>query len=160
MITPKDMDKFTNNDIVYSYEELNQELTRIVINRIKQSGDISSFTRSQMSELKRKGGNEVFKKALYKTNKLTKRQKKRIEKLYDEIGEKSLEGYEETFKTKQISDEVTPELIAGLVVGINMSNKELNKINKKIVIGTKNKFINAVDEAYILEVAMLIIIQQ
>lgn len=148
MITPKDMERFTDNDIVYMYEELNQELTRIIIKKIEQTGDISSFTRSQMNELKRSGGNEVFKKALYKTNKLTKKQKKRIEKLFDEIGKKSLEGYEETFKTKRIQDDITPELITGLVVGINMSNKELNKINKKISIGTKRKFINAVDEVY------------
>lgn len=148
MITPKDMERFTNNDIVYSYEELNQELTKIIIKKIEETGDISSFTRRQMSELKRKGGNEVFKKALYKTNRLTKKQKKRIEKLFNDIGTKSLQGYEETFKTKQIDDDITPELIAGLVIGMNMSNKELNKINKKIIIGTKNKFINAVDEAY------------
>ena len=148
MITPKDMDKFTNNEVVKMYEKLNQDLTRTIISKLRGAGDISSYTRSQIATLKRTGGAEIFKKALFKTNTLTKREKKQIEALFDEIGRKSLEGYEETFKKKNISDEVTPELITGLVVGISTSNKELKKIKKKIAIGAKNKFASAVDEAY------------
>ena len=51
MITPEKMSQLEQNKVVNLYARLNQDLTADIIKRIQKTGDISSFTRSQIKVL-------------------------------------------------------------------------------------------------------------
>ena len=85
MITPEKMSQLEQNKVVNLYTHLNQDLTADIIKRIQKTGDISSFTRSQIKVLIREGGKDMFYSALKRINGLSRAQKKAIEQLYQEI---------------------------------------------------------------------------
>ena len=64
MITPTKMNELEKNKVVNLYTRLNQDLTADIIKRIQKTGDISSFTRSQIKVLIRQGGKDTFYSAL------------------------------------------------------------------------------------------------
>lgn len=53
MISPDDMTRFTNNEIVNMYSKLQEDLTKTIINKLKKAGDINSYTRQQIINLRR-----------------------------------------------------------------------------------------------------------
>ena len=52
MINPDDMTRFTDNEIVNMYSKLQQDLTKSIISKLKSNGDISSYTRQQIINLR------------------------------------------------------------------------------------------------------------
>lgn len=52
MINPDDMTRFTDNEIVNMYSKLQQDLTKSIISKLKSNGDISSYTRQQIWNLR------------------------------------------------------------------------------------------------------------
>lgn len=52
MINPDDMTRFTNNEIVNLYSKLQQDLTKSIINKLKNAGNINSYTRQQIRNLR------------------------------------------------------------------------------------------------------------
>lgn len=52
MINPDDMTRFTNNEIVNMYSKLQQDLTKSIINKLKNAGNINSYTRQQIRNLR------------------------------------------------------------------------------------------------------------
>lgn len=52
MISPDDMTRFTNNEIVNMYSKLQQDLTKSIISKLKSNGNISSYTRQQIRNLR------------------------------------------------------------------------------------------------------------
>lgn len=52
MINPNDMTRFTNNEIVNMYSKLQQDLTRSIISKLKNAGNINSYTRQQIRNLR------------------------------------------------------------------------------------------------------------
>lgn len=52
MISPDDMTRFTDNEIVNMYSKLQQDLTKSIISKLKSNGDISSYTRQQIRNLR------------------------------------------------------------------------------------------------------------
>lgn len=148
MITPKDMDKYTNNEVVKMYEKLNQDLTRNIIKKLRQAGDISSYTRSQMSTLKRIGGNEIFRESLQKTNSLSSKRKKEILKLFDEIADKEMIGYKSVYNQKGIEYKLSPEMIEILNYGISVGNKDVSNLTQSIAYASKKQYIKSVDNVY------------
>ena len=53
MINPDDMTRFTNNEIVNMYSKLQQDLTKSIISKLKNAGDINSYTRQQIRNLRK-----------------------------------------------------------------------------------------------------------
>ena len=52
MLTPDKFEELANNNAVIDmYAKLNQDLTNDIIKKIKQNGDISSYTRHQIKVL-------------------------------------------------------------------------------------------------------------
>lgn len=148
MISPKDMTKFTNNDIVIMYEKLQQDLSKSIIRSLNDTGDISSYTRQQISNLKKYGGKKVFYEALKKANNLSAERKKEIKKLFDDIAVQSMKGYKETFKDKDIKYELSPSMLKLLNYAKKATNKDLKNLTKSIAYGTKKSYIKAVDNMY------------
>lgn len=52
MINPDDMTRFTNNEIVNMYSKLQEDLTKTIINKLRNAGDINSYTRQQIRNLR------------------------------------------------------------------------------------------------------------
>lgn len=52
MINPDDMTRFTNNEIVNMYSKLQQDLTKSIISKLKKAGNINSYTRQQIRNLR------------------------------------------------------------------------------------------------------------
>lgn len=52
MINPDNMTRFTNNEIVNMYSKLQQDLTRSIISKLKNAGNINSYTRQQIRNLR------------------------------------------------------------------------------------------------------------
>lgn len=148
MITPKDMERFTNNEVVNMYEQLNQRLAKTIITQLRKGGDISSFTRSQINSLARTGGKEVFNKALERTSKLTFKQKKQIRKLFDDILETELNGYKTTYEKQGLNYGVSEEMVNIVDYAIRTSNRDLKNLTKSVAYKTKREYIKAVDELY------------
>ena len=148
MISPDDMTRFTNNEIVNMYSKLQEELTKTIINKLKKAGDINSYTRQQIINLRRIGGSKVFYEALKKTNSLTSKRKKEIKQLFDEIGNQSLKGYKETFEQKGIDYKLSPAMINILDYAKRVSNKDLKNLTKSIAYSSKESYIKAVDTMY------------
>ena len=148
MITPKDMERFANNEVVKMYGELNQNLTKTIISRLKKDGDISSFTRSQIRILKRIGGEEIFKEALKKTSGLSSKRKKEIDALFDDIADTEMKGYKSTFDKKGIEYKLSAEMVDILRYAKKVSNKSMNNLTKSIAYKSKRTYTKAVDQMY------------
>lgn len=52
MINPDDMTRFTNNEIVNMYSKLQEDLTKTIISKLRNTGDINSYTRQQIRNLR------------------------------------------------------------------------------------------------------------
>lgn len=148
MIGPTDMTKFTNNDIVMMYEKLQQNLSKSIIKSLNNTGDISSYTRQQISNLKKYGGQKIFLEALNKTNNLTAKRKKEIKKLFDDIAVQSMKDYEKVFVEKNIEYELSPSMLQLIDYAKKITNKDLKNLTKSIAYGTKKSYIKAVDNMY------------
>ena len=148
MITPKDMDRFTNNEVVNMYAKLNQDLTKTIIRQLRKAGDVSSFTRSQIVTLKRMGGNEVFKESLKKVSGLSTKRKKEIMKLFDEIAQQEMSGYKTVYDSKGIEYKLNDSMIGILNYGIKVGNKDVSNLTQSIAYASKKSYINAVDKLY------------
>lgn len=148
MITPKDMEKFSNNEVVIMYQKLNEKLSKTIIQKLRQTGDISSFTKAQIRTLQLQGGKEIFKKALKETNGLTKQRKEEINNLFDEIAEKEMKGYSEVYKQKDIDYELSAESIQLLKKVKKITNNEMKNFTRSVAYASQNTYINAVDELY------------
>lgn len=135
MITPNDMDRFTNNQIVNMYGELNQNLTKTIIRKLRKDGDISSYTQAQMRALKKTGGEQIFKEALRKTTKITPQRKKEITALFDEIGGKTNNLW------KQLKPQI--ENSQSDIDAVNYYKKRiLNGDHRKILINSNNEILD------------------
>ena len=148
MFNPDDMERFTNNEIVNMYGKLQEELTKTIISKLRKAGDINSYTRQQIRNLRQIGGRKVFYEALNKTNNLSSKRKKEIKKLFDEIGDQSLKGYKETFNERNVKYELSPSMINILNYASRTSNKDLKNLTKSIAYASKESYIKAVDTMF------------
>lgn len=148
MITPKDMEKFSNNEVVIMYQKLNEQLSKTIIQKLKQSGDVSTFTKAQIRTLKLQGGKDIFLKALFKTNQLTAKRKREITKLFNEIADKEIQGYSKVYKLKDIDYKLSVESIQLLKKVKQITNNEMKNFTRSVAYASQSTYINAVDDLY------------
>jgi hypothetical protein len=148
MITPKDMDRFNNNQIVAMYQKLNEQLSKTIISKLNQAGDISSFTKAQIRQLELQGGHDIFTEALAKTNSLTAKRKRELVKLYNDIGATEMKGYSSVFKLKGLDYKLSAENIQLLNAALRRANRNLRNFTGSIAYASRSTFIDAVDELY------------
>ena len=148
MLTPEKLTKITNNKVVDLYTRLNQQLTNEIIKKLKQNGDISSFTQSQIKVLKRNGGKQIFYEALNKTQKLSRERKKEIKSLFDELSEEQIKGYEEQYNYSDVEYDLSDTSKQITDAMITRTNRELINMTRSIAFNTQSTYINAVDDLY------------
>jgi hypothetical protein len=148
MITPTDMEKFSNNEVVIMYQKLNEKLSKTIIQKLTQNGDILSFTKAQIRTLQLQGGKDIFKQALKETNGLTKQRKEEINNLFDEIAEKEMKGYSEVYKQKDLNYKLSTESVQLLKKVKRITNNEMKNFTRSVAYASQSTYINAVDDLY------------
>ena len=148
MLTPEKLSKLSQNEVVNMYTELNQQLTKDIIKKLKESPDITSYTRSQMKVLARQGGKEIFTRALNRVNGLSRKQKKEIEKLFNDIVSSEYRGYKEqyNYNGKEYTISGTSAQIATSM--INRTNKEFKNFTNTVAFASQQAFVDAMDDLY------------
>lgn len=87
MITPDKMSQLQNNEVVDLYAELNNKLTKYIIERIKRLGDLSKYSKSEIKTIIKREKRIILKYALKETRVLYKKSKKGIKSVYQELGD-------------------------------------------------------------------------
>lgn len=150
MLTPEYLDKIAyTNKIVAMYEELNTKLTKQIISKLKENGDLSSFTKSQLKTLAKRGGKEVFVEALNTTSSLSSKRKKELVALFTEITKHDLQSYKTLYDYRGKEMRLTEEQLKILNNAVKSTDKELKNFTKTIAFSTQQDYVNALDEMYL-----------
>lgn len=136
------------NKVVSIYQELNINLTKSIIGKLKENGDLSSFTKSQLKQLKKTGGKEIFKQTLLKTKGLSKQRKKEILDLFEEISQKDVESYKKLYDYRGKELELSERQLQIVNVNAKRTNKELENMTKTIAFSSQTQYVKAVDSMY------------
>lgn len=150
MLTPDYLDKIAyTNKIVQMYEELNTKLTKQIISKLKENGDISTFTKHQLRTLAKRGGKEVFIEALNTTSALSSKRKKELVALFTEITKHDLQSYKSLYDYRGKELKLTEEQLKILNNAVKMTDKELKNFTKTISFNCQQNYVNALDEMYL-----------
>lgn len=148
MMTPQKIEEFANNEVVNMYTKLSQDLTNEIIKSIKNTGDISSYTKHQMKVLIKNGGKYIFSKALLQTQKLTNKRKKEINILFEDLVNEEYKGYDKIYE-RQGKDFIISEEAIQITNGIKtLTNNELKNMTRTIAFSTQKQYVSAMDELY------------
>lgn len=150
MLTPEYLDKIAyTNKIVEMYENLNTKLTKQIISRLKENGDLSTFTKSQLRTLAKRGGKEVFIEALNTTSALSSKRKKELVALFTEITKHDLQSYKTLYDYRGKELKLTEEQLKILNNAVKMTDKELKNFTKTIAFSSQQNYVDALDEMYL-----------
>lgn len=150
MLTPDYLDKIAyTNKIVQMYEELNTKLTKQIISKLKESGDLSTFTKSQLKTLAKRGGKEVFIDALNTTSALSSKRKKELIALFTEITKHDLQSYKTLYDYRGKEMQLSEEQLKILNNAVRVTDKELKNFTKTIAFSSQQNYVDALDEMYL-----------
>lgn len=150
MLTPDYLDKkIYVNKVVEMYQELNTKLTKQIISKLKENGDLSSFTKHQLKTLAKRGGKEVFINALNTTSSLSSKRKKELVALFIEITKHDLESYRTLYDYRGKEMKLSESQLKILNNVVRVTDKELKNMTKTIAFSTQQDYVNALDEMYL-----------
>ena len=150
MLTPDYLDKKAyTNKIVEMYQDLNTKLVKQIISKLKETGDLTSFTRHQLKVLAKRGGKEVFVEALNTTSRLSSKRKKELAELFTEITKHDLESYKSLYDYRGKKMELSESQLKILNNAVRITDKELKNMTRTIAFSCQEDFVNALDEMYL-----------
>lgn len=150
MLTPDYLDKkIYVNKVVEMYQELNTKLTKQIISKLKENGDLSSFTKHQLKTLAKRGGKEVFINALNTTSALSSKRKKELVALFSEITKHDLESYRTLYDYRGKEMKLSESQLKILNNAVRITDKELKNMTRTIAFSCQEDFVNALDEMYL-----------
>ena len=137
-----------SNKVVELYEKLNIELTSDIINKLKETGDISSYTRSQIRQLAKRGGREIFFSSLEKASSISSERKTELKNIFVELAKEDIKSYKELYDYRDKKMEVSESQYDLLNKQIKMTEKEFKNFTRTIAFSNEKEFVNAVDTMY------------
>ena len=150
MLTPDYLDKkIYVNKVVEMYQELNTKLTKQIISKLKESGDLSTFTKAQIRTLAKRGGKEVFIEALNTTSALSSKRKKELVALFTEITKHDLQSYKSLYDYRGKELKLSESQLNILNNAVKMTDKELKNFTKTISFSCQQNYVDALDEMYL-----------
>ena len=150
MLTPDYLDKIAyTNKIVEMYEILNTKLTKQIISKLKENGDLSTFTKSQLRTLAKRGGREIFVEALNTASSLSSKRKKELLALFTEITKHDLKGYKPLYDYRGKEIKLNEEQLKILNNAVRMTDKELKNFTRTIAFSSQQNYVDALDEMYL-----------
>lgn len=138
-----------SNEIVKMYERLNTELVNDILRKINEYNNISTFTKSQLRKLAKRGGIELFKQALIKTNRLSASRKSELLQLFSKIINEDLSDYKDLYEERDKPFELSKSQLKLLNKMVKLTDKELKNFTRSIAFRTQQEFISAVDDMYV-----------
>lgn len=141
-------DLAVSNKVVEMYEKLNVELTSDIIKKLKDTGDISSYTKQQLRNLIKRGGKEVFLESLEKTSSLTSKRKKELKTLFVELAKEDIESYKTLYDYRGKKLEVSKSQYDILNKQVKLTDKEFKNFTRTVAFSNQQDFVNAIDEIY------------
>lgn len=141
-------DKFFTNKIVEMYEELNIELVSNIIKQLKETGDISSYTRAQIRQLIKRGGKAVFEQSLDSMSNLSSKRKDELKRLFKEVVSEDMEQYKKMYEYRDKKFALSESQYKLLNIAIKRCDKELKNFTKTVAFSNQQDFVNAVDNMY------------
>ena len=148
MIGPEYFEDIQNNNVVVMYSKLSQELTQSIIKQLQETGDITSFTKSQIRVLQQIGGNKILLESLYKTNKLSGKRKKELKEMFEDLAKESMQDYKEQFERVGEEYKISPEQYTLINTALKRTDKEFSNLTKTIAYATKQQYVKALDNLY------------
>ena len=150
MLTPDYLDKkIYVNKVVEMYQELNTKLTKQIISKLKENGDLSTFTKAQLKTLAKRGGREVFLESLNTTSRLSSKRKKELAELFTEITKHDLESYKPLYDYRGKEMVLSESQLKILNNAVRITDKELKNMTRTIAFSCQEDFVNALDEMYL-----------
>lgn len=150
MLTPEYLDKIAyTNKIVEMYENLNTKLTKQIISKLKENGDLSTFTKSQLRTLAKRGGREIFVEALNTASSLSSKRKKELLALFTEITKHDLKGYKPLYDYRGKEMVLSTSQLKILNNAVRMTDKELKNFTRTIAFSSQQNYVDALDEMYL-----------
>ena len=150
MLTPDYLDKKAyTNKIVEMYQDLNTKLVKQIISKLKETGDLTSFTRHQLKVLAKRGGKEVFLEALNTTSALSSKRKKELVALFSEITKHDLQSYKSLYDYRGKEMVLSESQLKILNNAVRITDKELKNMTRTIAFSCQEDFVNALDEMYL-----------
>lgn len=141
--------KAYTNKIVQMYQKLNTELVKDIIRKLKETGDINTYTKAQIRQLQKRGGKEVFLETLKTTNNLSAERKQELIDLFNEIGTDDVESYEELYNYRNVEMKLSASQIKIINTAIKQTDKELKNFTRTIAFSSQQEFVNTIDNMYL-----------
>lgn len=136
------------NKVVDMYEKLNIDLTKNIIRKIKNTGDISTYTKAQLRQLIKRGGKEIFLESLEKTTSLTSQRKKELKAMFTELAKTDIESYKELYDYRGEKLELSQSQYDLINKQLKLTNKEFNNFTRTIAFSNQKDFVEAIDTMY------------
>lgn len=147
MLTPEYLDRLGyKNKVLDIYQQLNIDITADIIKRVKTVD--FSITKSQMRQLLRTGGKEIFEKTLKETTLISSDVKTELRREFEAMVKEDLESYKPLYEYRDEEYKLTSEQMKILNQGLKQTNNELKNFGKSIAFASEEMYINAVDKAY------------
>lgn len=137
-----------SNKVVEMYEKLNVDLTSDIIKKLKETGDISSYTKSQLKQLIKRGGKEVFLSSLEKTSNLSSKRKTELKDLFIQLTKDDIESYKELYDYRGKKMEISETQYDLINKQFKLTNREFQNFTKTIAYSNQQDFVNALDSMY------------
>lgn len=149
MIDIEKLDKQSyTNKVVQMYEELNTELVNDILKKIKEQGNFTTVTKHQLKVLAKRGGTELFKSALKKTNLLSAKRKQELLNFFSQVINEDLYDYKDLYENKDLPLELSESQLKILNEMVKLTDSELQNFTKTIAFSSQKEFVNAVDKMY------------
>lgn len=147
MLTPEYLDRLGyKNKVLDIYQQLNIDITADIIKRVKTVD--FSITKSQMRQLLRTGGKEIFEKMLEETTLISSDVKTELRREFEAMVKEDLESYKPLYEYRDEEYKLTSEQMKILNQGLKQTNNELRNFGKAIAFASEEMYVNAVDKAY------------
>lgn len=148
MITPEFLESLDYSKIVMIYSKLNITLTEMIIDSIKNTNRLDTYTKRQLNVLLSTGGEEIFEKALSKTTSINSQVKDEIRRTYQTMAKNNMYGYKQLYEFKDMKFEISQTQLQILNQAINQTAKELVNFTKTIAFSSQQAYVEALDKAY------------
>lgn len=142
------VDTINFDKLVEIYDNLQITIISDIINKIENTGNITSFTKAQIKSLEEIGSKEVFYKALDNASGITKDTNKELKRIYEEYAHEDLKHYKAEFKYRGKVFKLNSHQLRILNQGLKSTRGTLKNLVKSIAFQSESLYIEAVDKAY------------
>lgn len=142
------VDTINFDKLVEIYDNLQITIISDIINKIENTGNITSYTKAQIKTLEGIDSKEVFYKALDSASGITKDTNKELKRIYEEYAHEDLKHYKKEFEYRGKKYKLNSTQLKILNQGLKATRGTLKNLVKTIAFQSEELYVEAVDKAY------------